>query len=43
MQRYKALYLWAWLAVSVNLFTLLLEPLGRSPGVQTALRAMIKG
>lgn len=32
-----------WLAVSVNLFTLLLEPLGRSPSVQAALRAMITG
>ena len=32
-----------YLAVAVNVFTLLLEPLGRSEGVQAFLRAVIKG
>lgn len=32
-----------WLAVGVNLFNLLLEPLGRSEAIQQFLRAMVKG
>lgn len=32
-----------WLAVAVNLFIFLLEPLGRSEAMQTFLRALIKG
>lgn len=32
-----------WLAVAVNLFNLLLEPVGRSEAVQSFLRALIKG
>jgi len=32
-----------WLAVGVNLFNLLFEPIGRSPAIQALLRAAIKG
>jgi hypothetical protein len=32
-----------WLAVGVNLFTLLAEPIGRSPEVQHLLKAAIRG
>lgn len=32
-----------WLAVAVNLFNFLLEPLGRSEEVQTCLKALLKG
>lgn len=32
-----------WLALGVNLFNLLFEPLGRSPWLQEALRTVIKG
>ncbi|HKZ68266.1 MAG TPA: hypothetical protein VJ111_17985, partial [Chitinophagaceae bacterium] len=32
-----------WLALGVNLFIFLLEPLGRSENVQLFLKAMIKG
>jgi hypothetical protein len=32
-----------WLAVAVNLFILLLEPLGRSVAVQLFLKTIIKG
>ena len=32
-----------WLAVAVNLFNLLLEPIGRSESVQWFLKALIKG
>jgi hypothetical protein len=32
-----------WLAVGVNLFVCLLEPIGRSPGVQSFLKAAIRG
>jgi hypothetical protein len=32
-----------WLAIGVNLFVLLLEPIGRSPGVQSFLKAAIRG
>ena len=32
-----------WLAAGVNLFILLLEPLGRSPDVQRILKAAIRG
>ncbi|RYY85785.1 MAG: hypothetical protein EOO15_16170 [Chitinophagaceae bacterium] len=32
-----------WLAVGVNLFNLMLEPLGRSPWVQETLKTIVKG
>jgi hypothetical protein len=32
-----------WLALAVNLFNFLLEPLGRSESIQTFLKALIKG
>ncbi len=32
-----------WLATGVNLFIFLLEPIGRSPGVQLFLKAVIRG
>jgi hypothetical protein len=32
-----------WLAIGVNLFIFLLEPIGRSPGVQLFLKAAIRG
>jgi hypothetical protein len=32
-----------WLAVAVNLFNLLLEPLGRSETIQEFLKTIIKG
>jgi hypothetical protein len=32
-----------WLAIGVNAFIFLLEPLGRSEGIQGILRAIIKG